>query len=82
MLTKVLDPDSEQQKKIKFRAEGEGTEGGRGRKMETEGKRDGDAEKHAKTKREMEKQVESTRQSQEKQVTLLDLRSQEIFMDP
>lgn len=49
--------------------------------METEGKRDGDAEKHAKTKREMEKQVESTRQSQEKQVTLLDLRSQEIFMD-
>lgn len=35
-MTKVLDPDSEQQKKIKFKAEGEGTEGGR------EGKENGD----------------------------------------
>lgn len=81
MLTKVLDPDSEQQRKIKFR--------GWGRQRGREGRREGGKERW-RWRREMETRRNTwkqrgrqrTRQSQGKQVTLLDLRSHEIFMDP
>ena len=54
-------------------------EGGREGEMGME-KRDGNRETHKDREGDRE-QAERTRQSQGKQVTLLDLRSHEIFMD-